>query len=178
LNSFSWPRRGGGQEVRNNLPSSTAIMDFRPGSGKYPASQPVLLLLCRVEKCDTRSYANQSESGDARVAGSNTGHGGNAPFFMRWSREVVHGCTVYGPKDGILSMTAWSSIQAITLASPPHFGQSETSMLNTLFRRCAQVMARWRCSGVLSTSSALGPPFPRLPGVTSARCLLSGANTP
>jgi len=38
-------------------------------------------------------------------------------------------------------MTAWSSIHAITLASPPHFEQTDTSMLNTRFRRCAQVMA-------------------------------------
>ncbi len=35
---------------------------------------------------------------------------------------------------------------AITLASPPHFGQTETSMLNTRFRRCAQVMDWCRCS--------------------------------
>jgi hypothetical protein len=29
LNSFSWPRRGGGQDVRNNLPSSIAFLTFR-----------------------------------------------------------------------------------------------------------------------------------------------------
>jgi hypothetical protein len=33
---------------------------------------------------------------------SDSGGGGNLPFFMRCFREVVHGCTVYGPKDGII----------------------------------------------------------------------------
>ena len=47
------------------------------------ARQPILLLLYRVEKCENQRYANQSESGEARVAGSNSGGGGNAPFFMR-----------------------------------------------------------------------------------------------
>jgi hypothetical protein len=44
--------------------------------------QSIFLLLCRVEKCETQSYANESESGETRVAGSNSGGGGHAPFFI------------------------------------------------------------------------------------------------
>ncbi|MEW8652874.1 MAG: hypothetical protein AB2595_01375 [Candidatus Thiodiazotropha endolucinida] len=47
------------------------------------ARQLILLLLCCVEKCETWNYANQPEYGEARVAGSNSGGGANAPFFMR-----------------------------------------------------------------------------------------------
>jgi hypothetical protein len=47
------------------------------------ARQPILLLLYRVEKRENQRYANQSEPGEARVAGSSSGGGGNAPFFMR-----------------------------------------------------------------------------------------------
>jgi hypothetical protein len=34
---------------------------------------------------------------------------------------------------------------------PPHFEQVDTSMLNTRFRRCAQVIALCYCPGVLSS---------------------------
>jgi hypothetical protein len=86
------------------------------------ARQHFLLLLYRVEKYENQRYTNQTESGEDRVAGSNSGGGGNAPFFMRRAREVVHGRTVYGPKDGILSMIDRSSMPAITFDSPPHYG--------------------------------------------------------
>jgi len=43
-------------------------------------------------------------------------------------------------------------------------------MLNTRLRRWAQVMARWRCSGVFSSFSFRVSPLPRLAGVTSTRC--------
>jgi hypothetical protein len=33
LNSFSWTRRDGGQEVRNHPPSSTALLAFQLSSG-------------------------------------------------------------------------------------------------------------------------------------------------
>ena len=55
------------------------------------------------------------------------------------------------------------------------------SMPKTRFKRCAQVMEARRSAGVLSSNSfdvVLSLPFPRLPGVTCARCLLFGANTP
>jgi len=51
----------------------------------------------------------------------------------------------------------------------------------TRFRRCAQVIDARRSRGVFSGPSAhaLGSlPFPRFAGVTRARCLLLGANTP
>ena len=36
LNSFRWPQRGGGQEVRNNPLSSTAFLAFRLNSDNKP----------------------------------------------------------------------------------------------------------------------------------------------
>jgi AmmeMemoRadiSam system protein B len=54
-------------------------------------------------------------------------------------------------------------------------------MPNTRFSRCAHVIAARRCTGMLFCCSAetLGlAPFPRFAGVTDARCLLFGANTP
>ncbi len=50
--------------------------------------------------------------------------------------------------------------------------------MKTRLRRCAQVMARWRCAGVLSSFSCDVRPLPRLAGVTSPRYLLFGAKTP
>ncbi len=51
------------------------------------------------------------------------------------------------------------------------------SIENTLFNRCAQVMADRRSVAVLSCPIAIRPPLPRLAGVTRIRCLLFGANT-
>ena len=44
-----------------------------------------------------------------------------------------------------------------------------------------RLMAAWRCGGVFSRPSAVDSgllPLPRFAGVTRARCLLFGANTP
>jgi len=44
-----------------------------------------------------------------------------------------------------------------------------------------RLMAAWRCGGVFSRPSAVDSvllPLPRFAGVTTARCLLFGANTP
>ncbi len=76
-------------------------------------------------------YVNQAHAGDARVADSISGAGGNLPCFMRWAK--------------ILSMTGWSSIQAITRALPLYFEQIDTSILNTRFWRFPQVVARVLC---------------------------------
>ncbi|MGB1092579.1 MAG: hypothetical protein ACPGYX_10665, partial [Oceanobacter sp.] len=54
--------------------------------------------------------------------------------------------------------------QSIALVSPQHFGNNETSMLNTRFRRCALVMAWWRCSGVLYSFSCRVQPLLALHG--------------
>lgn len=65
--------------------------------------------------------------------------------------------------------------------APPQAGQVSMSIPNTRFRRCAQVIAARRSAGVRSSGSAVvayRPPLPRLAGVTRARCLLLGANTP
>ena len=67
-------------------------------------------------------------------------------------------------------MTSWSSIQAMTLADPPQRLQTSMSILNTRFRRWAQVMAAWRSAGVWTSALAIDlTPFPRLAGVTSPR---------
>ncbi len=53
------------------------------------------------------------------------------------------------------------------------------SILNTRFRRCAQLIEARRCAGVDGPSVTLALlPLPRFAGVTNARCLLLGANTP
>ena len=71
-------------------------------------------------------------------------------------------------------------MQAITLAVPPQSRQVSTSMLNTRLSRCAQIIDMLRCAGVFSScsSATFCRPLPRLAGVTQARCLLFGANTP
>jgi len=53
-----------------------------------------------------------------------------------------------------------------TFALPPQARQVSTSILNTRFSLCAQVIATFRL------------PLPRLAGVTHTRCLLFGAKTP
>ena len=79
----------------------------------------------------------QALAGEARVAGSISGAGGNLPRFMGWAK--------------IVSLTGWSSIQAITRASPLHFEQIDTSILNTRFRRCAQIVANVRSVPLVAT---------------------------
>ena len=70
------------------------------------------------------------------------------------------------------------------LTWPPQLLQVSMSMLKTRFRRCAQVIAARRSTGVgPSVASAVLAvpallPLPRLEGVTRARCALLGAKTP
>jgi hypothetical protein len=76
-------------------------------------------------------------------------------------------------------MTAGSSMLAITLSFPPQRAQASMSIPNTRFRRCAQVIATWRGVGACrSRLHAALLPLPRCAGVTAARSLLCGANTP
>ncbi len=78
-------------------------------------------------------------------------------------------------------MTAGSSMHAMIRIAPPQAAQVSMSMPNTRFRRCAQVIAARRSADVGSSGSAVlerSPPLPRLAGVTRARYLLFGANTP
>jgi len=58
--------------------------------------------------------------------------------------------------------------------------QFTLSILNTRFRRFAQLIATWRLAGDFSALSSSGSflVFPRLAGVTCSRHLLFGANTP
>ena len=74
-----------------------------------------------------------------------------------------------------------ASALGMILTAPPHSRQVWISILKTRFSLCAQVMAARRSTGVWSCGSsdvwALFP-FPRLAGVTTARCLLLGAKTP
>ena len=79
----------------------------------------------------------------------------------------------------VRSMTSWSSIHAMTLADPPQRPQTSMSILNTRFRRWAQVMAVWRSAGVRTSALEVNlTPFPRLAGVTSPRQRWFGARTP
>jgi hypothetical protein len=61
--------------------------------------------------------------------------------------------------------------------APPQAGQVSMSMLNTRFRRCAQVIEARRSAGVWTSSSSgdcAFVPLPRLEAVTRARYLLLG----
>jgi hypothetical protein len=72
-------------------------------------------------------------------------------------------------------------MQAMILTWPPQVLQVSTSILNTRFRRCAQVIAARRSAGVgpsVASDTLACLPLPRLPGVTRARWVLLGANTP
>ena len=62
--------------------------------------------------------ANKPGCGGAREGGNRAG-AVEASLVSRWVRGVVQGCTVYGPKDGIFSITAGSSIQAMIRGAPP-----------------------------------------------------------
>ena len=53
----------------------------------------------------TKSYANQSESGEARVAGSNSGGGGDAPFFMNFRCLLALGNVLDNRPDKLLTIT-------------------------------------------------------------------------
>jgi len=75
-------------------------------------------------------------------------------------------------------MTSWSSIQAMTLADPPQRLQTSMSILNTRFRRWAQVipdkagqaLAAWHSAGVLTSAFAhVLSALPRFAGVTIPR---------
>jgi hypothetical protein len=86
-------------------------------------------------------------------------------------------------------------MQAMTFMAPPQALQVSMSILKTRLSCCAQVIAmdgmyagfagaktghrRSRCAGVAGSSATLTLlPLPRFAGVTNARCLLLGANTP
>ena len=57
--------------------------------------------------------SNKPACGGPREGGNRAG-AVEASLVSRWVREVVQGCTVYAPKDGIFLITAGSSIQAMT----------------------------------------------------------------
>ncbi len=72
-------------------------------------------------------------------------------------------------------------MQAMIRTAPPQAGQVSMSMLNTRFRRCAQVIEARRSAGVRSSASPFEVrwlPLPRLAGVTRPRYWLLGAKTP
>ncbi len=150
----------------------------RDQAERYPAA-PFGVAVAGVA-LDSRYQSNKRACGGARDGGNREAIS-EAPFSWRWVRGVVQGCTVYGPKDGIFSMTTGSWMQAITLTAPPHALHVSMSILKTRFSRCAQVMATRRSTGVFSWRSSDAMhllPFPLFAGVTEARCLLLGAKTP
>lgn len=77
-------------------------------------------------------------------------------------------------------MTCGSPMLAIILSCPAQRAQRSISMPNTRFRRRAQFIAT--CRGVAGLAGSTGgcfvAPLPRCAGVTAARNLLFGANTP
>ena len=83
-------------------------------------------------------------------------------MWPRWSR--------------IRSITAGSSMLAITRSVPPHCRQVSMSMANTRLRRCAHDIAR--CRSLTDTSPRAAEAAARVPGTIRARSRLAGANTP
>ena len=77
-------------------------------------------------------------------------------------------------------MTMGSSMLAMMRTSPPHVSQVSISILKTRFNRFAQVIEVLFSAGFWSVSSGnwVFLHLPRPTGVTSARYLLLGANTP
>ena len=70
-------------------------------------------------------------------------------------------------------------MQAITFTAPVHSLQVLVSILKTRLSRFAQVSDARRSAGDGRSSTTLALwPLPRFGGVTNARCLLLGANTP
>lgn len=81
----------------------------------------------------------------------------------------------------IFSITAGSSMQAMTFTAPPQWLQVSISMWNTHLSRCDQVIDARRSTGVRSCVASgvlVFLPLARFAGVTCARCLLLGAKTP
>ena len=79
------------------------------------------------------------------------------------------------------AITSGSSMLAITRSRPWQRAQVSISIANTLFSRCAQLIAT--CFGTAGASALAScfapfPPAPRPAGVIAARNLLCGANTP
>jgi hypothetical protein len=75
--------------------------------------------------------------------------------------------------------TFGSSIQATTFTGPGHSRHVSISMLKTRLSRCAHVIDARRSVGVGGSSPTHALHLlARFGGVTSARCLLFGANTP
>ena len=101
--------------------------------------------------------AGTGRDGGARGGGTSSGAAGAlCSLSRRWTR--------------ILSMTTCSSMQAIALTGPLQRAQVSTSMLNTRFNRCAQVMEAWRSVGEEPSRCCFRwSPLPRPAGVISAR---------
>ena len=108
---------------------------------------------------------NDLPAGGARLSGNGLDSLVSA-FCFRWSR--------------ICLITTGSSIQAITFMAPPHSLQVSMSIWNTRLSRCAHFIDARRPAGVGGSSDTLTflLPLPLMAGVTRARCLLLGANTP
>ena len=78
-------------------------------------------------------------------------------------------------------MMAGSSMHAMIRTVPPQGEPVSMSIPKTRLSRCAQVIAARHLTAVGSSRSAVvagWPPLPRWAGVTRARYLLLGANTP
>ena len=67
-----------------------------------------------------KCQSNKLPCGGARHGGKGEASTeGSGSCWLRWVRGVVQGCTVYGPKDGIFSITTGSSMHAMILTAPP-----------------------------------------------------------
>jgi hypothetical protein len=70
-------------DFRLHPPAFTACLVCQLSSGNTPTGNLSFCCCTVLRSVKTQNYANQSESGEARVAGSNSGGGGHTPFFMR-----------------------------------------------------------------------------------------------
>jgi hypothetical protein len=141
-------------------------------------SQPVWVLAW------LRSQSNKLPCGGARHGGNRAGSTeGSGSFLSRWVRGVVHGCTVYGPKDGIFSracpakrfghhhrvLDAGDDSERATTGPAGRDVDAEDAHQALRLR----LIAARRSAGVGSCPSLVAwrwLPLPRFAGVTKARC--------
>ena len=96
-------------------------------------------------------------------------------FLLQMAEYLLDDHRVFNAGDDLDGATAFNAGLDIDVAS------GRLLLVNTRLRRCAQVIAACRSTGVRASASSCARrllPLPRFAGVTRARCLLFGAKTP